>query len=227
MSSIACALRELLQKETAPLRVHLCPIESAHGFGNTVRCFRAMRVRCTATAVLIGMTWISCCSVGRRRRSSCCSPGSSCFVSQILPWGGAGTCVNGRDANVVPETVFATLRLSCLRARRPVDFCGHPPSLGSCVRRVRGIPCRPRCPRSTRLLRAPPVHARRSSPLLFHPSRGSGCPVHKKQLLPVLVVLAPPRKNALGCELLLRVAGRPRACRHVRCEVPRQGGCPP
>ena len=26
-------------------------------------------------------------------------------------------------------------------------------------------------------------------------SRGSGCPVHKKQLLPVLVVLAPPRKK--------------------------------
>ena len=26
-------------------------------------------------------------------------------------------------------------------------------------------------------------------------SRGSGCPVHKKQLLPVLVVWAPPRKK--------------------------------
>ena len=26
-------------------------------------------------------------------------------------------------------------------------------------------------------------------------SRGSGCPVHKKQLLPVLVVWAPPRKT--------------------------------
>ena len=27
------------------------------------------------------------------------------------------------------------------------------------------------------------------------PSRGSGCPVHKKQRLPVLVVWAPPRKK--------------------------------
>ena len=46
-------------------------------------------------------------------------------------------------------------------------------------------------------------------------SRGSGCPVHKKQLLPVLVVWAPPRKKrdqerpqwehvGLGCEILLR-----------------------
>ena len=30
---------------------------------------------------------------------------------------------------------------------------------------------------------------------LWVPSRGSGCPVHKKQLLPVLVVWAPPRKK--------------------------------
>ena len=34
----AGALRELLQKETAPLRLHLCQTESAHGFGDTVSC---------------------------------------------------------------------------------------------------------------------------------------------------------------------------------------------
>ena len=34
----ACALRELLQKEIAPLRVQLGPTESAHGFGDTVSC---------------------------------------------------------------------------------------------------------------------------------------------------------------------------------------------
>ena len=75
------------------------------------------------------------------------------------PRGGAGTFVSGRDANVVRETVISTLQLSCLRALRPVDFCGLPPSLGSCVRRVRGVPCRPRrhpcCPRSIRRGRVP------------------------------------------------------------------------
>ena len=34
----ARALRELLQKGIAPLRLHLCPTESAHGFGDTVSC---------------------------------------------------------------------------------------------------------------------------------------------------------------------------------------------
>ena len=34
----AGALRELLQKETALLRVQLGPTESAHGFGDTVSC---------------------------------------------------------------------------------------------------------------------------------------------------------------------------------------------
>ena len=63
-------------------------------------------------------------------------------VPRVTPPGDASTFV-GRDANVVRETVIATPRLSCLRARRPVDLCGPPPSLGSCVRRVRGIPCRP------------------------------------------------------------------------------------
>ena len=130
------------------------------------------------------------------------------------PRGGAGTFVSGRDANVVRETVIGTPLLSCLRARRPVDLCGDPPSLGSCARRVRGIPCRPRrhprCPRSTRrgrvplVLRAPVLAAsfslkteRRFMRRVDRgvQSRGSGCPVHKKQLLPVLVVLAPPRKK--------------------------------
>ena len=154
---------------------------------------------------------------------------TTCPVSHLLPRGGAGTFVSGRDANVVRETVIATRWLSCLRARRPMDICGHPPSLGSCVRRVRGIPYRPRrhprCSRSARRGRVRlVVRARRSPPLLFRRfmrrvdrrvrSRGSGCPVHKKQLLPVLVVWAPPRKKraarpqwehvGLGCELLLR-----------------------
>ena len=34
----ASALRELLQKEIAQLRVHLGPTESAHDFGDTVSC---------------------------------------------------------------------------------------------------------------------------------------------------------------------------------------------
>ena len=100
-------------------------------------------------------------------------------------------------------------RLSCLRARRPVDLCGHPPSLGSCVRRVedapRGSRRHLRCPRSTR--RGPLVFTVFAASSLKIErrfmrrvdrrvqSRGSGCPLHKKQLLQVLVVLAPPRKK--------------------------------
>ena len=129
------------------------------------------------------------------------------------PRGGAGTFV-GRDANVVRETVVATRQLSCLRARRPVDLCGHPLSLGSSIRRERGIPCRPRrhprCPRSARRACPPgpprvPVFAASSSLKIERrfmrrvdrrvQSRGSGCPVHKKQLLLVLVVWTPPRKK--------------------------------
>ena len=206
-------------------------------------------------------------------------------MSHLLPRGGAGTFV-GRDANVVRETVIGTP----LRARRPVDLCGHPPSLGSYVRRVRGIPCRPRRhPRCSRKYstwacssgppRAPVFAASFSLKIerrfmrrvdLWVRSRGSGCPVHKKQLLPVLVVLAPPRKKrsqeqhalngntsasaaSSSCgtipgtgskrhsdgsfvvlpprtlasheaqkeDLRKPIAGRPRACRDVRCEVPR------
>ena len=124
--------------------------------------FRAMRVRCTTTAVLIGMTLIFCCSVVIRWLQS------GVVVPRVThpPSGDADTFVNGRDGNVVRETVVAT----------PGSLaCAHvvPPSLGSCVRRVRGIPCyprrHPRCSQSTPLGRVPQVlRARRSSPLLLH-----------------------------------------------------------
>ena len=97
-------------------------------------------------------------------------------------------------------------------ARRP-QFCPE----------GRGIPCRPRrhpcCLRSARRGRVPlALRARRSSPHLFvgmrrvdHRvrSRGSGCPVHKKQLLPASAAMrAPP-------------AGRSRApCRRGTATAP-------
>ena len=63
-------------------------------------------------------------------------------------------------------------RVTHLPLGRRRHLRGHPPSLGSCVRRVRGIPCRPRrhprCPRSSRRGRVPLViRTHRSSPLLF------------------------------------------------------------
>ena len=107
--------------------------------------------------------------------------------------------------------------LSCQRARRPVDLRGHPPSLGSCVRRVGGVPCRPRrhsCRlQSARRGRAPLVlSVRRSSPLLFSLKIERRCvrrPVHKKQLHPVLVVWrhrarSVIRSSTLGCEFVQR-----------------------
>ena len=102
-----------------------------------------------------------------------------------------------------------------LRARRPVDHHGHLPSLGFLRQKGRRCPLQPAvspalppdCSTWTCFpgpLCAPVFVAsfslkveRRFMRRVDHriQSRGSGCPVHKKQLLPVLVVWAPPRKK--------------------------------
>ena len=101
-----------------------------------------------------------------------------------------------------------------LCARRLVGLHGHLPSLGSCARRVgdvpRGSQYHLRRPRTARRGRALLVCARlhrflfislkierRFMRRVAHRVRPgeSGCPIHKKQLLPVLVVWAPPRKK--------------------------------
>ena len=64
-------------------------------------------------------------------------------------------------------------------------------------------------------------------------SRGSGCPVHKKQLLPVLVVWAPPRKKRNQEHALKgNTSASESQDAHEPAETcdaryPRQGGCPP
>ena len=118
-----------------------------------------------------------------------------------------------RDANVVHGLAVVVLRLCRLCARRPVGPHGHLPSLGSCARRVGDVPRGTTCVAPGQLdvdgpssssARAPASTAsfslkieRRFMRWVAHRvrPRESWCPVHKKQVLPVLVVGAPPRKK--------------------------------
>ena len=65
-----------------------------------------MRVRCTATAVLTGMTLIPCCSVVTTEEIRWLQSGVVVPRVTHPPRGGAGTFVGRRDANVVRWTVI-------------------------------------------------------------------------------------------------------------------------
>ena len=127
----------------------------------------------------------------------------------------ADTFVNRRDVNVVHELATVVPWFCRLCARRPVGLHGHLPSLGSCARRVgavfrgsRSTYVAPRqldvdapsssavCARLHRFSFSLTIE-RRFMRRVAHRvrPRESGCSIHKKQLLPVLVVLATPRKK--------------------------------
>ena len=139
-----------------------------------------------------------------------------------------------RDAKVVQELASVVPQFCRLCARRPVGLHGHLPSLGSCARRVGDVP------RGSRYHLRRPQTARRggpsSSPCAPAPTASfsltiqqrfmrrvahkvrpceSGCRIHRKLLLPVLVVWAPPRKkrnqeqHALNGNRLPSAAGSP------------------